>query len=673
MKMNLNKSIVNAVWYTFSLLLFVIPLLVSCKKGPGVQIGTLELSSCSIGSVSLQYSAEISNIPLNKDIILTFSAAVDTILAKSSIYLNNSSGVAISGIYFAFTNNNSTIWVKHNQDLAKTSHYTLVVTSNLKGSHGETFDGIEFKFITSSGLFSLTNILLDNQYFMSPITVYNVLRQGSKLQLEFSEALDTVQLKSAFRLSGNAVYNVSVSSDLKTVNLICPIVLAGYTKYDFSVSTGLKSALGNSFGGFDNHFVTALDSTLKFPLITDDALLTLVQQQTFKYFWDFGHPVSGMARERNSSGDIVATGGTGFGVMAILTGIERNFISKSDGLNRIATIVSFLKNNCTRFHGAFSHWINGATGATVPFSTLDDGADLVETSYMMQGLLCARQYFNGTNSDEVNLRSDINTLWNGVEWSWFRQPDNQNVLYWHWSPDYQWAINMPIHGWDEALITYVLAASSPGFPIPKIVYDNGWAQNGAMKNGMTYYGFMLPLGPPLGGPLFFAHYSFLGINPTGLTDAYASYMDQNVAHSKINYNYCVTNPLVYNGYSQQCWGLTASDDDVSGYAAHAPGNDDGVISPTAAISSLPYTPIESMNAIRFFYYQLGDKIWGNYGFMDAFDLTNIWYSNSYLAIDQGPQIVMIENYRSGLLWKLFMSCPEVKTGMTNLGFQSPNL
>jgi len=498
------------------------------------------------------------------------------------------------------------------------------------------------------------------------------------IKLKFSAPLYQASVSNSVSFtntsSGNVSFITTFENNDSTVVFTPTPALSFITLYQVSVSTSLQSKTGGALqSALSFKLTTAIDSTNKFPQVTDDALLTLIQQQTFKYFWDFGHPVSGMARERDSSGDIVATGGTGFGVMAILTGIERNFISKSDGLNRIATIVSFLKNKCTRFHGAFSHWINGATGATVPFSTLDDGADLVETSYMMQGLLCARQYFNGTGSDEANLRSDINTLWNGVEWSWFRQQDNQNVLYWHWSPDNLWAINMPIHGWDEALITYVMAASSPGYPIPKLVYDNGWAMNGSMKNGQTYYNTILPLGPALGGPLFFAHYSFLGINPTGLTDAYANYMDQNVAHSKINYNYCVANPLVYNGYSQQCWGLTASDDNVSGYSAHAPGNDDGVISPTAAVSSLPYTPTESMNAIRFFYYQLGDKIWRNYGFMDAFNLTNIWFSNSYLAIDQGPQIVMIENYRSGLLWKLFMSCPEVKTGMTNLGFQSPNL
>jgi hypothetical protein len=359
--------------------------------------------------------------------------------------------------------------------------------------------------------------------------------------------------------------------------------------------------------------------------------------------------------------------------MSILVGIERGFISKADGLDRIVKIISFLKNNCTRYHGAFSHWINGATGVTVPFSLKDNGADLVETSYLFQGLLCARQYFDGLDPTQSGLRLDINVLWSSGEWSWFRQPDNKEVLYWHWSPDYQWDMNMPIRGYNEALITYVLAASSPGFSIPKSVYDNGWAKNGQIKNGQTYYGTVLPVGPSLGGPLFFAHYSFLGINPTDLTDQYANYLTQNAAHSKINYYYCLANPLNYNGYSKDCWGLTASDDNISGYAAHAPGNDLGIISPTAAISSLPFTPTESLAAMRFFYYKLGDKIWGTYGFSDAFNLTNIWFASSTLSIDQGPQIIMIENYRTGLLWKLFMSCAEVKTGMKNLGFQSPNL
>ena len=233
-------------------------------------------------------------------------------------------------------------------------------------------------------------------------------------------------------------------------------------------------------------------------------------------------------------------------------------------------------------------------------------------------------------------------------------------------------MNMKISGWNEALITYILAESSPTFPISKAVYDEGWARNGQMKNGKQFYGVTLPLGPDLGGPLFFAHYSFLGINLNGLFDNYANYQTQNVAHSLINYNYCKANPKKFSGYSENCWGLTASDE-KNGYSAHEPNNDNGTISPTAALSSMPYTPKESMQALRFFYYKLGDKIWKNYGFVDAFNLTDIWFADSFLAIDQGPIIIMIENHRSQLLWKLFMSCPEVKTGMKKTGFTSPNL
>ncbi len=414
-----------------------------------------------------------------------------------------------------------------------------------------------------------------------------------------------------------------------------------------------------------------IDSTDKFPIISDEALLTLVQKQTFKYFWDFGHPVSGLARERNTSGDVVTSGGSGFGIMTIPIAIEREFITRSQGLERMQKIVVFLKTNTQKYHGAFPHWINGATGATVPFSAKDDGADLVETSYLIQGLLTARQYFDGNDTAETALRNDINTIWYAVEWDWFRK-NNENVLYWHWSPNYNWDMNLPIKGWNECLITYALAASSPTHPIPVSVYENGWTGNGSFKNGNSYYGINLPLGVAYGGPLFFSQYSFLGINPTNLTDKYTNYLTQNQNHTLINYNYCKTNPLKYNGYSELCWGLTASDI-PDGYNANSPTSDKGVIAPTAALSAFPYTPTESMKALKFFYYKLGNKLWGDYGFYDAFSLQDSWYASSYLAIDQGPIIIMIENYRSGLPWKLFMSSPEIKAGMKNLGFQSPNL
>ena len=446
-------------------------------------------------------------------------------------------------------------------------------------------------------------------------------------------------------------------------------------RYTISVDTGLRSANEDTLAiGVKLYLTTTIDSTDKFPRISDSALLTLVEQQTFNYFWANADPSSGMAKERASQTQ-VTTGGSGFGIMSMLAAVQRNFITRTDALNRITTIVNFLTTKATTYHGAFSHWMNGSTGATIPFSTEDNGGDIVETSYMIQGLLCARQYFNSaTDSAEINLRSAINTIYYNVDWNWYRQ-SGQNVLYWNWSPNYNFDINVKVQGWCEAMITYVLAASSPNgtAAIPAAVYNDGWAQNGAEKNGNAYYGITLPLGPAYGGPLFFAHYSFQGINPNGLSDAYANYWTQDTAHAMINYLYCANNPLHYNGYSDSCWGLTASDDGQQGYLAHSPTNDNGTLTPTAAVSSLPYTPTQSMAAIRFFSYKLGNKIWGQNGFIDAFNLTNVWFDNDYLAIDQGPEIVMIENYRSGLLWNLFMSCPEIQAGMTNLGFQSPNL
>ncbi len=504
---------------------------------------------------------------------------------------------------------------------------------------------------------------------------YKKLNTKPVIKISFSSPLNTNSVANSviFKSTAGAAvtYSASYENNDSTM-VITPTALAPITQYALSVTTNLKSSTSGALQSeVDINLTTAIDSTDKFPQITDDALLDLVQQQTFKYFWDFGHPVSGLARERNTSGNVVTMGGSGFGIMAIVVGVNRQYVTRAAGLARMQTIVGFLKNTAQKFHGAFPHWMNGVTGAVVPFSTQDDGADLVETSYLMQGLLTARQYFNGAGTDETNLRNDINTLWNNVEWDWFRQ-GGQNTLYWHWSPDYGWSSNMQVNGWDEALITYVMAASSTTHSVPKIVYDNGWALNGGIKNGGNYFGVTLPLGPTEGGPLFFAHYSFLGINPYGLSDAYASYDVQNKAHAIINYDYCVSNPNSYYGYSSQCWGLTASDIQ-NGYTASSPTNDVGVIAPTAAISSLPYTPTQSLAALRFFYYKLGDKMWGQYGFYDSFNLNNPWFATSTLAIDQGPIIDMIENYRSGLLWSLFMSCPEVKTGMKNLGFQSPNL
>ncbi len=505
---------------------------------------------------------------------------------------------------------------------------------------------------------------------------FNDVGTSPVIRLSFSAPVNRSSVPINILLKENNTIHIPVNFSYENNDSVVVLTpqnpLKHLSRYSLNISDQLLAQKGgNLSSNIEIKLVTAIDPADKFPRISDEALLDLVQRQTFKYFWDFGHPVSGMARERNTSGDLVTTGGTGFGVMAIIVGIERNFISRAEGLNRTRTIVDFLNEKAQKYHGAFAHWLHGSTGTTIPFSANDNGGDLVETSFLMQGLLTARQYFSNTNVEETELRNKINALWNGVEWNWYRR-NNENVLYWHWSPDKQWVMNHQIRGWNEALITYVLAASSNTHSIDAIVYNEGWARNGAIRNGNTYHGIKLPLGPPLGGPLFFAHYSFLGIDPNNLSDQYANYWEQNTAHSLIHYNYSIANPRNFAGYSDSVWGLTASDD-PNGYKAHEPNNDNGTISPTAALSSFPYTPIESMKALNFFYYKLGDRIWKEYGFTDAFNLSIPWFANSFLAIDQGPIIIMIENHRSGLLWKLFTSAPEVKTGLKKLGFQAPYL
>lgn len=406
------------------------------------------------------------------------------------------------------------------------------------------------------------------------------------------------------------------------------------------------------------------------PRLTDEELLDLVQSQTFRYFWDFAHPTSGLIRERGrlSKGptDVVTIGGTGFGLMTIIVAIERGIIGKEEGLDRLLQMVIFLNEKATRHYGAWPHWLNGETGETVPFSPNDDGGDLVETAFLFQGLLTVKQYFTDDSEKETQLRDLINKLWDSMEWDWYTQ-GGQEVLYWHWSPNFGWEKDHKITGWNEALIVYILAASSDKHGVEPSVYHNGWAKSGAMINNKEFYGHKLPLGKDLGGPLFFAHYSFLGLDPRNLKDQYANYWDQNVNHTLINRQYCIDNPKDFLGYHSQSWGLTASYS-TNGYSAHSPKNDLGVITPTAALSSFPYTPNESMEMLRWLYESQKQFLWRDYGFIDAFSKTDNWYADGYLAIDQGPIIIMIENYRSGLLWDLFMSCPEIQQGLDKLGF-----
>jgi len=427
--------------------------------------------------------------------------------------------------------------------------------------------------------------------------------------------------------------------------------------------------------------------------LSDSALLDVVQRQTFRFFWHGAHPVSGLALERSDTvlaehywdyineawdepnfsrtqfgPDAGAIGGTGFGIMATIVAVERGWIGRDTAVRRLIKIADFLINaDC--FHGIYPHFMDGRSGKTIRFDRLDDAADLVETSYLLMGFLCAREYFNSSDPREVYLRKRVNQMWGAANWNWHTKGENK--LYWHWSPNNGFDMNFPVWGWNECLITYIMAASSPRHPISRDVYEGSWVGSQGFRNGKTYYGIKLPLGNyDKGGPLFFEHYTFMGINPNGLVDSLGiDYLEQGRNHTLINRAYCIENPKKYKGYSRKVWGLTAGDS-YKGYVAHCPEVDFGVIQPTAAISSMPYTPRESMETLRHFYEDLGDRIWSKYGFVDGFSIHHNWYAKSHLAIDQGPIVVMIENYRTGLLWNLFMKIPDIQNGLRRLGFRT---
>ncbi|MEL1245932.1 glucoamylase family protein [Flavobacterium sp. DGU11] len=429
----------------------------------------------------------------------------------------------------------------------------------------------------------------------------------------------------------------------------------------------------------ENNTTPPLEETM-----TDQQILDLAQKDAIKYFWDYAEPNSKLARERYHTDDpgndaqIVTTGGSGFGLMSILVGIERGFVPRGEAVTRLQTALNFLEN-ADRFHGAWPHWMNGINGNVIPFGTVDNGGDLVETSFLCEALICMREYFKNGNEAEQALAQQADELWNGVEWDWYTK-GGEHALYWHWSPQYEWQINFKLEGYNECLITYIMAAASTTHPVDAAAYHEGWARNGAIVNNGQRYNLpvVLSYNGANGnvGPMFWSHYSYLGMDPRGLSDQYANYWTLVQNHAKIQHAYSVANPMGWTGYSDKVWGLTASysrnPNGSTGYDAHSPVNDKGIISPTAALSSFPYTPEESMKMLRFVYEDADwkSRLIGVAGPYDAFSIHHNWVTPRYLAIDQGTIAPMIENHRTGMLWNLFMQAPEVQQGLLNLGFHS---
>jgi hypothetical protein len=642
--------------------------LLSCDEptDPPSTPKVLQISTARVGTVTLNLNDASKNtdIPVDKPIILSFPEALDLSTVPPSVKLVNEGDTL--DLTFAFLDENKTISASATSPLSYLEEYSIVIKKALfSEDHTHQFPGHTIGFTTVRGILTITSLKIGGVDAMGTTPLRNI-PLNAFVEIGFSAPVNVAEITSPPVVVSVPGGTSPVTAEWLSNNTVLKITPStkwdGIARHSMQVSASVQGVGEEQFSGPAEVFYTVVDPAPVFPVISDEALLTLVQEQTFKYFWDFGHPASGMARERNTSGNLVTTGGSGFGLMAIIVGMERNFITRTEGVERLNKIVGFLET-ADRFHGAWSHWVDGNTGSVIPFSAKDNGGDLVETSFLVQGLLTCRQYLQPFDTTGNNLINRITDLWEGVEWDWYRK-NNENVLYWHWSPNYNWEMNFAMYGYFEQQITYFLAAASPTHGIPKVVYTNGYGRNGAIVKNNTYYNITLPLESP--SPLFWVQYSYLGLDPH-FSDDYANYWEQNVNATLINRAHCIANPGNFVGYSAQCWGLTSSDNQ-SGYSAHSPSNDIGVITPTAALSSFPYTPAESMEALKFFYYNIGDKIWGPYGFYDAFNITQGWYASSYLAIDQGPIIVMIENYRTGLLWDLFMSAPEVQEGKNVLGF-----
>jgi hypothetical protein len=390
-----------------------------------------------------------------------------------------------------------------------------------------------------------------------------------------------------------------------------------------------------------------------------ERLLTEIQEAHFRYFYDFAHPGSGLARlSTTRTPDTCATGATGMGLLNLAVAAERGFISRPDAAYRVLKELKFLSEKADRFHGAFPHLVDGTTGRTIPFGKDDDGADIVETAFLMQGVLFCREYFSHPDPVESEIRKLADSLWRGVEWNWFLGEDaSSSGLLWHWSPVNGWKKHHLITGFNECQIVYILSLASPSHPIPVKSYWEGW-ESSRYGEQRTQFGISLELAHNITPPLFWTHYSYLGFDPRQLTFNDRSYFEHFRDFCLVQVRYAQSKSNVFQGYGP-LWGITASRG-PDGYRAFAPGpRDNGTLAPTAALASMPYVPDDSRACLLEMYQKHGAELWGPFGFYDAFNFSRNWVAHVYTGIDEGPIAPMIENYRSGLCWKTFMKAPEI--------------
>ncbi|MDM7914397.1 MAG: glucoamylase family protein, partial [Candidatus Eisenbacteria bacterium] len=403
--------------------------------------------------------------------------------------------------------------------------------------------------------------------------------------------------------------------------------------------------------------------------LTNEALLDTLQRTAFDFFWNEANPANGLIKDRSTPGSACSIASVGFGLSAILIGIDHGWITRDEGRARILTTLETFWNGpqgtapdgMIGYKGLFYHFLDMNTATR----TWDCELSTIDSALLFAGILDAREYFTTDDPVDVQVRTLADSLYYRADWNFFRN-GNPGILM-GWRPGTGFAGFGQWVGYNEAMILYILAIGSPTHPVPASSW-NTWTSG---YHWQTQYGYTYVIFPPL-----FGHqYSHCWIDFRYIQDAHMrgrgiTYFENSRRATLAQRNYCIANPFGHIGYGANLWGITACDG-PDGYAAHGappPQNDDGTIAPTAPAGSIPFTPDESLAVLQNLYDNYRAMLWGPYGFRDAFNLDRGWWDTDYIGIDQGPIVLMIENYRTGAVWERIERNGDVQWGLHLAGF-----
>ncbi len=410
---------------------------------------------------------------------------------------------------------------------------------------------------------------------------------------------------------------------------------------------------------------------------TDDEFLDLVMATAFDYFWREANPANGLVKDRSTTHSFCSIAATGFGLTALSIGVDHGWIDRKQAAERVLTTLRTFwrgaqggeRSGVIGHRGWFYHFLD--MQQTTRYRQVELSS--IDTALFLAGALDAGEYFGRADATESEIRWLAKALLERVDWRWMT--DGQDTLTMGWHPETGFIRSRWV-GYNEAMVLYILAMGAPQGGLGAEAWE-GWTRGyrWATHHGHSYVEF---------APLFGHQYSHCWIDFRGLADAYLrgrglDYFENSRRATLANRAYATANPKGWRGYGTDCWGLTACDGPgfapYHGYMARgAPPaeNDDGTIAPTAAGSSIPFAPAECIAALRYMYDTYREQLWTPFGFRDAFNVTAGWWDPDVLGIDQGPMLIMIENHRTGRVWKRFMQNEVIQRGLQRAGIRRLN-